>query len=154
MTKRISALFDTSSDQNLLYGSYSVLYEICFVWHALCINLCVGHALMFKISTIETQAQRKLVLAGKLVPPWTAEVENAWKAAADQLRGKRLVVDLTNVTVISQDGENLLFRLMKDGAKFAGKGVLTRHILKQLARRCRCKPEVDVDFEQAQTTNH
>ncbi len=108
---------------------------------------------MFKISTIETLTQRKLVLAGRLVPPWTSEVENAWRSAADQLQGRKLIIDLTNVTVISQDGETLLLRLMKHGAKFAGKGVLTRHILKQLARRCRCKPAVDVDFESPQATN-
>ena len=108
---------------------------------------------MFRISIVETHAQRRLVLEGKLVSPWTAEVENAWRTAVDQADGRKLIVDLTNVTVISHDGETLLFRLMKEGAKFAGKGVLTRHILRQLARRCRCKPEIDVDFEQAQTTN-
>ncbi|MGD0214018.1 MAG: hypothetical protein ABSB87_12365 [Terriglobales bacterium] len=94
---------------------------------------------MFKISIVETQCQLRLVLQGKLVPPWTAEVESAWRSAGEQLRGRELVVDLADVTVISPDGESTLFKLMKDGAKFACGGVLTRHVLKQLARRCRCK---------------
>jgi hypothetical protein len=38
--------------------------------------------------------------------------------------------------VISQDGENTLFELMRNGAKFSSGGVLTRHVLSQLARRC------------------
>ena len=108
---------------------------------------------MFKISIVETQSQRRLILEGRLVSPWTKEVESTWRSAAQQLEGRRLVVDLTNVTVISRDGENLLLHLMKDGAKFAGKGVLTKHILRQLARRCHCKPAADVDFEPLQTTN-
>ena len=95
---------------------------------------------MFKISIVETDGQRRLVLAGKLVPPWTTELERAWQSAAEELRGRKLVVDLTDVTVISPDGENTLFKLMKNGAKFSCMGVLTRHVLKQLTRRCQCRP--------------
>ena len=92
---------------------------------------------MFKISIVETLGQRRLVLEGKLVSPWTSEVENAWRNAANELQGRKLVIDLSEVTVISPDAENTLFRLMKDGAHISGCGVLTRHVLKQLGRRCR-----------------
>jgi len=95
---------------------------------------------MFKISIVETDGQRRLVLEGNLASPWTAEVESAWRSAGEQLRGRKLVIDLRNVTLISQEGENTLFNLMRDGAKFSCEGVLTKHVLKQLARRCRCKP--------------
>jgi hypothetical protein len=94
---------------------------------------------MFRISISETEGQRRLVLEGKLVPPWTAEVESAWRSAGEQLHGRKLVIDMKDVTVISPDGENTLFRLMREGAKFSCGGVLTKHVLKQLARRCRCK---------------
>jgi len=95
---------------------------------------------MFKISIVEKNSQRRLVLEGQLVPPWTTEVESAWRNATEQLQGRKLVIDLENVTLISRDGENTLFRLMKNGAKFTSAGVLTKHVLKQLARRCRGKP--------------
>lgn len=94
---------------------------------------------MFKISIVETQGQRRLVLEGKLVRPWTTEVESAWRKAGEQLQGRELIIDLKNVTVISGDGENTLFALMRDGAKFSSRDVLTKHVLKQLARRCGCK---------------
>jgi hypothetical protein len=94
---------------------------------------------MFKISTIETNGHRRLVLEGKLVSPWTAEVETAWKSAGEQLEGRKLVIDLTNITAISLDGESTLLKLMKDGAKFSCGNVFTRHVLKQLARICQCK---------------
>ncbi len=94
---------------------------------------------MFKISIVDTPNQRRLILEGKLVSPWTAEVMAAWRNAAGQLEGRSLVVDLTNVTLISCDGEEVLSELMRNGAKFSCGGVLTRHVVKQLARRNGCK---------------
>jgi len=95
---------------------------------------------MFKISIVETHGQRRLILEGKLISPWTAEVEAAWKTAGQQLQGRKLVIDLANVTLISADGENILLKLMSDGAKFSCGDVLTKHVLRKLARRCRCRP--------------
>jgi hypothetical protein len=94
---------------------------------------------MFKISIVETPSQRRLILEGKLVSPWAAEVAAAWKSATEHLQGRKLIVDLTNVTLISRDGEETLFELMREGAKFSCGDVLTRHVVKQLARRRRCK---------------
>jgi hypothetical protein len=56
---------------------------------------------MFKISIVETRRQRRLVLEGKLIPPWTAEVKSAWKSAGQQLQGRKLVIDVTNVTFLN-----------------------------------------------------
>jgi hypothetical protein len=95
---------------------------------------------MFKISIIEERGQRRLMLEGRLVRPWTTDVEAAWETAGQQLDGRKLVVDLTNITFISPDGESTLFKLMRDGATFSCKDVLTKHVLKQLARRCRGTP--------------
>jgi hypothetical protein len=93
---------------------------------------------MFKISIVEKRRQRRLMLEGRLVSPWTADVENAWKTAGEQLQGRKLVVDMTNVTFIGPDAEYTLLKLMRDGARFSCKGVLTKHVLKRLARRCHC----------------
>jgi hypothetical protein len=48
-----------------------------------------------------------------------------------------LVVDLTDVTVIGCEAENTLSELIQQGAKFSCGGVLIKHVLKQLTRRCR-----------------
>ena len=95
---------------------------------------------MFRISIVDTRSHRTLVLEGKLVRPWTAEVETAWQSAREQLEGRKLVIDLKNVTLINQDGETTLLRLMEEGAKFSCRDVLTKHVLKELARRCGCTP--------------
>jgi hypothetical protein len=92
---------------------------------------------MFKISIVDTPTERKIVLEGKLVSAWTAEVESAWRSAARDLDGRSLVVDLRNLTLISPEGEDTLLSLMRNGAEFFCGGVLTRHVLKQISRRCR-----------------
>ena len=94
---------------------------------------------MFKLSTIDVRGQRRLVIEGKLVSPWTQEVEKAWHSARENSDGIKLVVDISNVTLIGNDGEKTILNLMRDGARFTGCGVLTKHLLKQLARRCRCE---------------
>jgi anti-anti-sigma regulatory factor len=92
---------------------------------------------MLKISIFETRSRRRLVLEGTLVHPWTAELEQAWTSAEKQVEARKLVVDLTNVTLISGDGEEMLLKLMRSGVKFSARNVLTKYVLKQLARRCR-----------------
>jgi len=92
---------------------------------------------MLKISTVEIRNQRRLVLEGKLIWPWTTELRRVCEHAWKNLEGRELVVDLKNLTVISQEGENLLVALMNEGVKFRCCGVFTRQLLRQLARRAR-----------------
>jgi hypothetical protein len=91
---------------------------------------------MIKISTIDTQSDRRLVVEGKLVSPWIGELRKTWRSAGEDLQGRRLVVDLSNTTVISHEGQDAILELMNEGAKFSCCGVLTKYVVKQLARRC------------------
>ncbi len=85
---------------------------------------------MFKISIVESRGQRRLILEGKLVSPWTSEVEKAWENAREGLQGRESIVDLTNVTLISSDGEKTLVELMTHGARFYCSGVLIKQSAK------------------------
>ena len=90
---------------------------------------------MFRISIVDTRSQRKLVVEGTLIGAWVAELGTTWRNASPDLGGRTLVIDLTNVTAISPEGEDAIFDLMKKGVNFSSSGVLTRHVLKQLARK-------------------
>jgi hypothetical protein len=92
---------------------------------------------MFKISIIDRRHQRRLVLEGKLVAPWTTELRAVCERARADLHHRELVVDIKNLIAISQEGENLLLELMKEGTTFRSRGVFTKHVLAQLARRAR-----------------
>lgn len=75
--------------------------------------------------------------------PWVNELLASWKDASVNLEGRKLVIDVSSLTVISREGEDAIFRLMKDGAKFSCCGVLTRYVLKRLARNCHSKTRAD-----------
>ena len=94
---------------------------------------------MFRISTIDTQRERRLVVEGTLVRPWVEELRKTWSNAGDALEGRSLVIDLNNATVISREGASAIFDMMREGAKFSCGGVLTRHLLKELAHRCNAR---------------
>jgi hypothetical protein len=90
---------------------------------------------MLRISIIDTPSQRRLVVEGALIGPWVAELRTTWRNGGQDLGGRQLVIDLSNLTVIGRDGEAAILDLMNEGAKFSCGGVLTRHVLKQLARK-------------------
>jgi hypothetical protein len=92
---------------------------------------------MLRISTSDTRFQRRLILEGKLVEPWLAELRQVCRNAQETLEGRKLVIDLTGVTVIGCEAESVLSDLMLQGAKFSCGGILIKHVLKRLARRCR-----------------
>jgi hypothetical protein len=90
---------------------------------------------MLKISVIESRRQRRLVVEGKLVAPWAAELKTACDRARADLDGRDLVVDVKQLTAISQHGEDIVIELMNDGVKFRSQGVFTKHVFRQLVRR-------------------
>ena len=92
---------------------------------------------MLKISVIDSRRQRRLILEGKLIAPWAAELTAACDRARVDLDGRDFVVEVKHLTAINHEGENLLLELMNDGVKFRSHGVFTKHVLRQVARRMR-----------------
>ncbi len=89
---------------------------------------------MLKITKFRTDQRCRFVLEGKLVSPWVDELRREWDGTRNSMSEMTLIVDLRNVTTISQEGHSVLLRMMRDGAKFVCGGVLNRHVLQQLAR--------------------
>jgi hypothetical protein len=90
---------------------------------------------MLKISLIDSARQRRVIVEGKLLAPWAAELRNACAEARADLLGRDLVIEMKHLTTISQEGENVIVELINAGFKFRCRGVFTRHVLKQLTRR-------------------
>ena len=89
---------------------------------------------MLKITVVEGQRQRRLIVEGRLIAPWAAELTSAYENARTDLEDRELVVDLRSLTAISPEGEAVLLQLMHEKVKFLC-GVYTREVLKQLARK-------------------
>jgi hypothetical protein len=90
---------------------------------------------MLKISLVENARQRRVIVEGKLIAPWAAELRGACENARADLRGRELVVDMKHITTISQEGENVILDLINGGIRFRCQGVFTKHVVKELSRR-------------------
>ena len=90
---------------------------------------------MLKISLIDSARQRRLIVEGKLITPWAAELRSACADAKVDLHDRELVIEMKHITTISQEGENVILELINEGNKFRCRGVFTKHVLKELARR-------------------
>ena len=95
---------------------------------------------MLKISVVESDTRRQVVLEGKLIAPWTDELSKICNGQQDGSQRGELVIDIRGLTVIGREGEDVLLALMQQGAKFRGSDVFTKQILRGLARRAQ-KPE-------------
>ena|SRR5215469_89531 len=102
---------------------------------------------MLKISCIENVRQRRLMVEGKLMAPWAAELKSACEEARADLRGRELVVEMKHITMISQDGEEVILGLIKSGIRFRCSGVFTRRVVKELTRHARGNLRIRAGFE-------
>jgi len=92
---------------------------------------------VLKISIVEASKKRRLVLDGSLIAPWTAELQSAYDRARTDLNGRELVINLDDVTTIRKEGEEVLISLMNKGIKIRCRGVFTKLMVRELARRAR-----------------
>ena len=88
---------------------------------------------MLKISLVDGQRERRLIVEGTLVDPWASELASACKEARVDLQGRELIVDLRGLTAIGPAGENLLLQLIKDKIRLRC-GVFAKELLRQLVR--------------------
>jgi hypothetical protein len=90
---------------------------------------------MLRISLIDNATRRRLVVEGKLIAPWAAELKSACEKARADLEGRELVVEMKHITTISQEGENVILELINDGIRFRCDGMFTKYVVKELTRR-------------------
>jgi len=87
---------------------------------------------MLRISIVENPRRCRLVVEGRLIAPWTAELATACEKARADLHGRELIVDLRSLTAISAEGESVLLQLMSKKVKFRC-GVYMKEVLRRLA---------------------
>ncbi|HTU41678.1 MAG TPA: hypothetical protein VMF10_08210 [Candidatus Aquilonibacter sp.] len=90
---------------------------------------------MLRISLVDNAKRRRLIVEGKLIAPWAAELRSAYEKARADLRDRELVVEMKHITMVSQEGESVILELINQGIKFRCDGVFTKQVVKQLTRR-------------------
>ena len=92
---------------------------------------------MLRISIVEINHKRRIVLEGKLVAPWSNELKSIGRAALCDRVHPELVIDLRNVTAIRADGEDVLLILIDNGARFRVSGASMQRVVKCPSQRSR-----------------
>src|ERR1700678_767647 len=87
---------------------------------------------MLKISIVDTPAEHRIVLVGKLVGPWIRELQKVWEQAHPQLSNRRCVVDLNDVTLIDGSADGLLLTMLKQGAELVANRMQNRWLIQVL----------------------
>jgi hypothetical protein len=85
---------------------------------------------MLRITVQEDGALWRLHLAGRLEGAWVAETENAWRSAP--VSGRRVEIDMKQVTWIDEAGRRLLQEMNQAGARFVAKGVAMEALVEEI----------------------
>ena len=88
-----------------------------------------------KISIVDGQKRRYVVLEGGLIRPWVEELRTVCQQARADRAIRELIIDLRNLTMISAEGEEVLLQLMREGFRIRSHDVFTKQVLRQLTSR-------------------
>ena len=69
--------------------------------------------LTLRISIQENDTLIGFTLVGRLAGPWVAELERAWKEVATRLEGKKLSLDVRDLTYSDAGGKQVLREMFK-----------------------------------------
>ena len=88
---------------------------------------------MLRITVTENDSEQRWVLQGRLTGSFLEELTASWCANRDGPPTQSRIVDLNGVTCIDKEGEQVLLRMIRDGAKFVATGLYTKHLLESLS---------------------
>lgn len=94
---------------------------------------------MLRITITDGPAEQRWILQGRLIAPWVAVLETSWKRSHHRRHALKCVVDLSDVTLIDDQGEAALRAMSRAGAKFIACGVETRHVVELIKSQCKCR---------------
>jgi hypothetical protein len=85
---------------------------------------------MLRITVQDDGTLWRLHLAGRLAGAWVAETESTWRSAP--VSGRRVEIDMTEVTWVDEAGRCLLQAMNQAGARFIAKGVATKALVEEI----------------------
>jgi hypothetical protein len=92
---------------------------------------------MLKITTHVATDTTRITLEGRLAGPWINELERCWRESKHSAGAQRLIVDLTGVTFVEQEGKTLLTRMYQAGAELLATGCCMRSIVEDAKNQVR-----------------
>jgi anti-anti-sigma regulatory factor len=86
-----------------------------------------------RISIQENDSTIGFTLVGRLAGPWVTELEQAWKDVAKRLNGKKLSLDLRDVTYSDAGGKRVLREMFaRSRAEFITHSDWSHHLAEEI----------------------
>jgi hypothetical protein len=101
---------------------------------------------VLRITMMNSPEEQRWSLQGQLVGQWAAELRSTWRNAQVEGNSRKCIVELTEVTSIDRNGEEVLSEIMSHGGEFVASDVYTKHLLQNLRselERSRVKEKQD-----------
>jgi len=92
---------------------------------------------MFKISALKGPKTQTLMFEGRLTGPWVAEAERAWIELVEETGCRRLLIDLSGLTFVDDEGKDLLGRIFEQGGELQAADVMSNSIIEEIRLRYR-----------------
>jgi anti-anti-sigma regulatory factor len=90
---------------------------------------------MLRTMISDAPFEQKWVLQGRLCGQWAADLKERWEETRKARQGRRCVVDLEDVTSVDGAGENVLLRMVNEGAQLVASRAYMKHVLESLNAR-------------------
>ena len=94
---------------------------------------------MLRITIDDGPAEQRWTLQGRLVAPWVAELESSWRNSHHRRDPRKCVVDLSDVTLIDDQGEKALRVMSRAGVEFIACGVYVKHVVTLIKGQRGCR---------------
>lgn len=86
---------------------------------------------MLRITSEKNPDSVRLIVEGSLTGPWISELDHEWRTI-QPAEAVPLIVDLTGVTFIAEDGKALLSRMWREGAELIATGCCNGPIVEHI----------------------
>lgn len=87
-----------------------------------------------------------MTLEGRVAGPWVAELNRVWKETAPQLKSRKLIIDLRNVTYADSAGTNALKEIYSQShAKLIAASPWTEYLAKEITKGTSEKANEEVE---------
>lgn len=88
-----------------------------------------------RISIFEYEKSMGITLEGRVAGPWTAELSRVWVETAPQLRSRKLIIDLRNVTYADSAGIDALKNIYaQTHAKLLAASPWTEYLAREISK--------------------
>jgi anti-anti-sigma regulatory factor len=88
---------------------------------------------MFRITTDRAVDRVVLKLEGCLWGAWVGELDECWREVMKTLKGRPLLIDLTDLCSVDETGRRLLTLIYRDGAAFVASGCVMPEMVREIS---------------------